>query len=110
MTKWRVAASGHLDIGGDGWKGLTPERLGASAAGHYRQCADENLEVEPDTPVLDVGGIEGDVAVKRGVLPRLYLPQAGHAGEHVETPQMAQVVALYFAGDRWTGADHAHVT
>jgi hypothetical protein len=63
--------------------------LGASAAGNYRQSADKNLEVEPDTPVLDIGRIEGDVAVKRGVLPRLYLPQSRHAGKHVEAPQMA---------------------
>src|SRR5271154_4018670 len=63
--------------------------LGASAAGNYRQSADKNLEIEPDTPVLDVGRIEGDVAVKRGVLARLYLPQSRHAGKHVEAPQMA---------------------
>ena len=51
-----------------------------------------DLDVEPDAPVLDVGRVEGDVAVKRGVLPRLYLPQAGHSREHVETAQVAEIV------------------
>lgn len=77
--------------------------LRPGAAGDHREGADEDLQIEPDAPVLDVSRVQRDVAVKRRVLPRLYLPQASHPRQHVETPQMAQIVPLHFAGDGGRG-------
>jgi hypothetical protein len=48
--------------------------LRACAAGDNREGADENFEIEPETPVLDVGRIERDVAVEGGILACLHLP------------------------------------
>ena len=58
----------------------------SGASGDHGQSPDENLEVQPDAPVLDICRIERNVAVERRILPCLHLPQPGHAREHIELP------------------------
>jgi len=48
-----------------------------SRAGAGDDGAHEGLEVEQETPALDVGGVEGDVAVEGGILAGFDLQEAG---------------------------------
>jgi hypothetical protein len=50
--------------------------------------AEEGLEVEQETPVLDVGGVEGDVAVEGGILAGFDLQETGGAKKDVEAAEV----------------------
>ncbi len=69
----------------------------------------ENLHVQPQTPVLYVSRVEGDVAVEGGVLARLYLPEASDSRKHVEAAQVREIVLLNLVSDRRPRAHQAHV-
>ncbi len=71
--------------------------------------AHDDLEIEPDAPVLDVGDIERNIAVERGILAALHLPETGDARRDIEAAQMVELVFHHFAGNRRTRTDHAHV-
>ena len=89
--------------------GLPQVALGAGACQHHADGPRHDLEIEPDAPVLDVGDIQRDIAVERGILARLHLPQAGDARQSLEAAQVAQLVLPHFAGQRRTRTDDAHV-
>src|ERR1035437_750054 len=84
--------------------------LGAGAGEDYADGAGEDLHVQPETPILDVGSVEGDVAVEGGVLPRLNLPEASHAGEDVEAAKVGDVILLDLGGHGRAWANQAHVS
>ncbi len=82
---------------------------GASAGEDYADGAEDDLEIEPEVPFFDVGHVEGDVAVKRGIAAALHLPETGDAGGDIETAEMAGLVLHDFAGDGGTRSDDTHV-
>src|ERR1035437_10362367 len=83
--------------------------LGSGAGEDYADGAGEDLHVEPETPVFDVSGVEGDVAVEGWVLAGFDLPESGHAGEDIKAAEVRQVVLLDLAGQGRARADQAHV-
>src|SRR5579871_4497824 len=83
--------------------------LRAGAGEDYAYGAQDDFDVEPDAPVLDIGDVEGNVAVERRILAGLDLPEAGDARGYVQAAQVRELVLTHFAGDRRTGADDAHV-
>src|SRR3984957_669862 len=69
---WKIITVHEVSPGGN--------TLAAGPAHNHRQRPHQDLDAQPDTPVLDVSSIQGNIAVERRVLPRLHLPQPGHAG------------------------------
>ena len=61
---------------------------GAGAANYYAKSAGHDFDVEPKAPIIDISGIERNVLVERRILARLYLPQAGDAGQHFQPAQV----------------------
>ena len=92
LAPMRAAAQGCIRL-------RRNSRSGAGAGEDYADGAQDDLEIEPDAPVFDVGHVERDVAVEGGILASLHLPEAGDAGRDIEAAQMAELVLLDFAGD-----------
>ena len=84
--------------------------MGAAAAEDGGEGAEEDLEVEPEGPVVDVGEVEGDPffevfdAVAAGDLP-----EAGEAGFDAEAAALGVFFdAFDFVDGEGAGADEAH--
>lgn len=86
---------------------LRAATLCAGAGEDYYEGAGENLEVEPDDPLVDVSHIKRDVVIEGGVLAGLHLPEAGDAGHDVEAAQVVELVLANLAGQRRARADDA---
>src|SRR5271156_3574130 len=89
-----------------------PPALGESGAGAAHDRArghKDNLQVKPEAPVLNVSGIERNIALKGGILARSHLPQAGQPWEHLETAKMFDFILGHFAGDRRPRPHNAHI-
>ena len=84
--------------------------MGAAAAEDGGEGAEEDLEVEPEGPIVDVGEVEGDPffevfdAVAAGDLP-----EAGEAGFDAEAAALGVFFdAFDFVNGEGAGADEAH--
>ncbi len=91
-------------------------RLGGSlrrAAGEKngRDGLEQDLEVEPQRPLVDVAQIEGDPVVEV-VDPGAAgdLPEPGDAGFHGQPPALPALVALDLVGDRRPRPDQRHLS
>jgi len=84
--------------------------LSASTGKHHGNGTHNDLEVEPDAPIIDIGHVERDVTGEGWVLAALDLPEAGDSGSHVETAQVVEIVLAHFAGQGWTRAYDAHLS
>src|SRR6185437_12687831 len=83
--------------------------LRAGAADHHAERPCHDFDIEPQTPVVDIRGVERDVLIERRVLTRLNLPQTGDAGQYFQTTQMRQLILADLSGQRRSRANHAHV-
>src|SRR5947209_694369 len=71
----------------------------------------ENLEVQPQRPILGVVQIQADHIVEAGPAAAADLPQAGDARLHLQNPApVPQVVSLKLVGDGRTRSDQRHFT
>src|SRR5262245_30592264 len=100
--RFRVAMT-TLTVG----EGPPPAR--SASLEHRRDRPEQDLEVEPHRPAVDVGEIELDPPVEVLLAPSLHLPQPGDAGLHRQPAAMPQVVALDLPRERWSGSDEAHL-
>src|SRR5579871_752198 len=57
--------------------------LAACTRENHTDRPNDDLEVQPKAPIIDVSNIKRDVAVKRGILPSIHLPEPGDARGHV---------------------------
>src|SRR6202034_4911927 len=92
---------------GPNWQGMGG--LGAGAAHNDVGRLDEDAQIEPEAPVLNVGGVEGNVLREGWIVARLHLPQAGEARQDFEAAEMLQFVFFYFGGDWGPRTDDAHL-
>ena len=60
---------------------------------------DDDLQIEPHAPILDVSDIKRDIAVKRWILAALHLPETSDARGHIKATQMVELVFHHFAGN-----------
>src|SRR5262249_59813329 len=60
--------------------------VGAPPGEHGRHRLDEDRDVEPERPVLEVVEVEPHEVVVGQVAPAGDLPEAGHPGQHVRAP------------------------
>lgn len=58
----------------DGYFLLPREVSGAASRKHRPDCAENDFEIEPWAPMINVGKIKRDIIVKGRILPRLHLP------------------------------------
>ena len=70
----------------------TRNGLGPGTAEDDADGASHDLEIEPQAPIVDVGGVERNVLIERGVLAGLHLPQASDAGQNFQAAQMPQFI------------------
>src|SRR5260370_336101 len=61
----------------------------------------QNPEVHPQAPILDVVQIQHHRGVERGIAPRLDLPQARDARLHIEPSKVLERVALVIVYRMW---------
>jgi len=84
-----LRADARVELWRDLYQVLTMARVsrllhGAVLAQDSRQCAEQNREIEPQTPRIDVFQVEFHPAVEAGVAPSADLPETGHPGLHAK--------------------------
>src|SRR5512133_1732529 len=84
---------------------IPPRLIGAALGEHRRRGLEEDRDVEPDRPVLEVVEVEPHEIVEREVAAAGDLPQAGHAREHVVAAAVPRLEALVVADGERTRAD-----
>src|ERR1022692_5333357 len=72
--------------------------------------AQEDLEIEPQRPVVDVGEVELHPAVEVDMVAAFQHPGASQAGTHAQTPPLPVFILLHFLGNGGTRSDERHVT
>src|SRR5438045_6346303 len=84
--------------------------LGADAGEHNRHGAEEDFQIEPEGPVIDVLEIEPDPFAEIGdMIAAADLPEASEAGFDAETAAMGEIIkALDFIDRQRTRANQAH--
>src|SRR5262249_61197813 len=83
--------------------------VGAAAAEDGRDGLDQDRDVEPDRPVLEVEEVEPDEVVEAEVRAARDLPEAGHAGDDDVGLAVPGVEALVVAQRQRARADEAHL-
>src|SRR6266851_5004095 len=66
-----------------------------------RDRLQQNREVHPQAPILDVVQIQHHRGVERGIAPRLDLPQARYARLHIQPSKVLERVALVIVYRMW---------
>ena len=66
--------------------------LGPGTAEDHTDGPSHDLQIEPQAPIVDVGGVERNVLIERRVSAGLHLPQASDSGENFKAAQMPQFV------------------
>src|SRR5437588_476904 len=82
-----------------------------SPAGEYGgDGLQENLEIQPHRPVVDVKQIKFNPAIEFQAATSFERPQAGQAGSNAQTAALPALVLLDFMGQRWAWPDQRHVS
>src|SRR5947209_2100144 len=81
-----------------------------SGTSHYnREGAQEDAQVGPKTPVLDVIEVQFHASSEGRVTPGGYLPSSGQAGGYIQPAQVFELIAVVIVEGVRPGADQAHV-
>ena len=96
---------------GRGWSWLVcPWRAsGSFRREQHANCAGEDAQVQPQTPVLDVGEIKVHVELKRGTVACRNLPQTRDARFHVQSPELVKFVVVDLVDRMRPRSDQAHL-
>ena len=68
----------------------------------------ENSQIQPEAPVIDVFLVELDIALERGILPRRHLPKAGQPRGYIQAAEVFKGVLGVFAASWRAWPDQAH--
>src|SRR5579862_1045374 len=102
----RTETSGRFD-----WAtGGTATLRGPVAQEHEGNGAQENFQVEPQRPVVEVKQVELHPVLEINSVAALERPQAGQAGTHAQAPPLPRFIFLHFLRNGRSRADERHVT
>jgi hypothetical protein len=109
MLSWFFSRKNHTSRSSSGHSNCETALATGSSQNHLRG-SQKNLQVQPQTPILDVRQIKGYIAIERWILARVNLPKAGNAGQHFKPAKVLQLVLSDLVGQRRPGANQAHIT
>src|SRR5208282_6690777 len=76
----------------------------------HADCAGEDVQVEAQTPVLDVGEVKVHVEFERRTVARRNLPQTRDAGFHVKAPELVEFVMVDLVDRVRPRSNQAHLS
>src|SRR5437016_3923066 len=84
--------------------------FGAGSHENHRNGSSQNLEVQPEGPIVDILEIQPDPILEiRDVIASAHLPEAGQPGFDAQPSTMGQVMeTLHFVDRQRTRPDEAH--
>src|SRR5579864_8683232 len=102
----RTETSGRFDLATGGAATLRSP----VAQKHKGNGAEENLDVEPERPVVEIKQVELHPMFEVDMVAAFESPQAGQPGTHAQTPPLPRFVFLDFLRNGRPRADERHVS